>query len=286
VTTNQSMLAQRQKPPRRFNNSWMYRSLDAVLTASLRPRGGPGQLAWSVIRPRSSITNRISSMVNLLDYLSPGLATRWGGALVRDRNFPLHGYQARLMAYGSGATVFLLENGQDQKVLKVFRRSLGRPAPDVWEVARQFQVKHDTLTRWFNDPFEIVVPSHFLVLHSPLMGAAAAAVLQPYIAGTRHDIFRDYTKAEAVQLLQSDPLLKAQWIDFSTRFLKSMEETDTCFDIVGRENLMLLEHDNRLCFKIVDNGLFDLAAIQAKSPAIYGRYQAHVEQLKQIMNEV
>jgi hypothetical protein len=275
----QRLWKQPGRPPRL---SWLYKSLDAILTAPLKPKGRAAQLFWMVIKPRSSNSNRISSLVNLLDRFTPGLALRLAAALMRTQHLPLAGYNVSLLAYGSGATVFMLDNGRERSVLKVFRRSLARPVDEVLEVAREFQKKHALLTGWFNDPYQIVIPSTFLVLHGPLMGAGAAAVLQPFVGGEKSDIFLDYSTEEAVHLLQSNPHLKAQWIDFTHRFLKSMEETNTCFDLVGRENLMLVEQAGKLSFNIADNGVFNIATIRTHAPALYTRLQAHCERLNQI----
>lgn len=265
---------------------WLYKSLDAVLTAPLTPKRAASQLLWSVFRPKSSNYNRISSAINLLDHIAPGSSQRLASSLLRLNHFPVKGFDVRLLAYGSGATVFLLENGQERKVLKVFRRSLAGPGHKVWEVAREFQEKHETLRAWFNHSEEMVIPSTFLVLHGPLLGAAAAAVLQPYVAGKVRDIFLDYSPDEAVSLLRSSARLKAQYLHFANQVLASMEEAKTCFDFVGRENLMLVENKGQMSFKIADNGVFNLSAIRVQSPALYNRLQEHIARLRKIKEEL
>lgn len=240
----------------------------------------------SVVGRKSSNYNRISSLLNLLDHLAPGLSQRITASLLRFDNFPLEGFDVRLLANGSGSTVFLLDNRVELKVLKVYRRSLGCSAKEVLKVAREFKEKHEKLSAWFNHTYELVVPSTFVVLHGPLMGFTAAAVWQSYIAGRKYDVFLDFSPDEAIYLLCSDPQLKSQWLDFSKQFLTSLEETDTCFDLVGRENLMLVQNEGKLSLRIVDNGLFHVAAIRAQYPGRYHRLQAHVECLRKITQGV
>jgi len=262
---------------------WVYKTFDAALTAHLRPWENAQSLFRAVVRWRSSNYNRIASLINLVDRLRPGFAERAARRLIRFKHFPLHGYQISLMAYGSGATVFLLEKGQERKALKVFRRSLGQPVKRVLEVAREFQEKHTTLTTWFNQADPVVIPSSFLVLHGPLLGERAAAVLQPYVAGRKHDLLLDFTVEEIVQAGQEDALLARQVIDFSTNLFKAMERTGRCFDLVGRENLMLVEtNGGKLRLTIADNGMFDVEHVRRSSPALYEQLQSRLQQLKLI----
>ena len=265
---------------------WLYKSLDAALTAPLNPKTRTRQLLMSVVGRKSSNYNRISSLLNLLDHLAPGLSQRITASLLRFDNFPLEGFDVRLLANGSGSTVFLLDNRVELKVLKVYRRSLGCSAKEVLKVAREFKEKHEKLSAWFNHTYELVVPSTFVVLHGPLMGFTAAAVWQSYVAGRKYDVFLDFSPDEAIYLLCSDPQLKSQWLDFSKQFLTSLEETDTCFDLVGRENLMLVQNEGKLSLRIVDNGLFHVAAIRAQYPGRYHQLQAHVECLRKITQGV
>jgi len=267
---------------------WVWLSLDAALTAHLRPAEGVNSLFKSVIRLRSSNYKRISSLVNLFDRLRPGLAESAAHRLMQVNHFPLAGYQMTLLAYGSGATVFLLEKGQDKRVLKVFRRSLGKSARRAWEVAREFQEKHQSLVRWFNEPGEgdptdpVVLPSQFLVLHSPLMGVTAGAILQPYLPGKKCDLFLDYSIQEILQICEVNQQLRRQLLDFSAQLFKVLAETGRCFDLVGRENLMLVETNGELRLKIADNGIFNVEQIRVNSPALYDRLQSHLQQLQLI----
>ena len=261
---------------------WVYKSLDAALTAHLRPKEGVRLLFQALLQRRSSNYNRISSLLNLLDQVQPGFAEGMARNLIRVKNFPLAGYRISLLAYGSGSTVFLLKNGQGQKVLKVYRRSLGQPARQAWEVAKEYQDKHKKLVTWFNNEDQIVIPSQFLVLHGPLLGIPSAALLQPYVSGKIYDLFLDFTIMEAIRLAKGQEQLRLQLLNFTSRLFQAMDETGLCFDLVGRENLMLVEESGRMHLKIADNGIFQVQPIRSHSPAIYDRLRSHLHRLQLI----
>ncbi|RPJ77162.1 MAG: hypothetical protein EHM24_00665 [Acidobacteria bacterium] len=261
---------------------WLCTSLDALLTAPLGPRQRAGTLAGVLLRPRSSNYRRLSALSSLLDRLTFGrLSRRLSSSLLDLRHFPLRAQRVTPLAHGTGSTVFLLETGTNRAVLKVLRRSLCRPAREAMQIAAQFQQQHERLRQCYAGVDRLVVPSAFLVLHSPLMGAAAAGVVQPYVPGKKHDIFLDYTVHEAVELLGHHPALREQWLGFSRCFLESMQ-TGACFDLVGRENLMLVEHEGAMALKIADNGMFDLETLRTRSPERLARLQSHVQRLKEI----
>ncbi|NLG98886.1 MAG: hypothetical protein GX491_16140 [Chloroflexi bacterium] len=265
---------------------WMYKSLDAVMTASLLKGARKKDLLRSVVRRKSTKYARISSFVSLLDSILPGTALGFANALYGLDRFPVKGYQISLLGFGSGATVFLLENERERKVLKTFRRSLGKPLRTVLQVAKEYRQKYCENVRWFNNRYEVVVPSAYLILHGPLLGATAAAVLQPYIEGRKMDLFEDFTEDEAVQLGQSDPIFRLQLLDFSQQLFAMLREKEVCFDLVGRENLMLVETREGIRLKIADMGVFNVAAVRENSPALYRRFQEHLARLRAIQDRL
>jgi hypothetical protein len=224
--------------------------------------------------------------LNLLDGLMPGIAKKTASSLLRVKHFPFAGFQVSLLAYGSGATVFLLEEGSRRKILKVFRRSLGKTAQEALQVAQEYQEKHHLLSSWFNGQYQIVVPSQYLLLHGPLLGGTSAAIIQPYIDEEKFDLFLDFTIEEAERLAQEDIHFQNQLLDFSRRLFAVVEEKGLCFDLVGRENLMLIKTLNGIQLKIVDNGIFDLNKIREQSPVLHARILSHLEQLRAIQERL
>ena len=266
----------------KINLDWVYKSLDAVMTAPLNPKEQRKDLFKSVIRRRSSNYKRVSSFFNLLDSIRPGLAKGSANLLCRVRYFPIPGYEMSLLGFGTGATVFLLERDTERKVLKVFRRSLGKPAEEALKITCEYRDKYLKTSSWFNDPYDIVIPSRYLMLHGPLLGVTAGAVIQPYIEGKKLDLFQDFTDDEVVQLGSADENFRLQLLDFSRRLFASFREDGVCFDLVGRENLMVVEDAQGYWLKIADNGVFDVPYIREQSPAVYARLKEDLERLQDI----
>lgn len=262
--------------------TWLYKSLDAVITAPLNPKARKRDLALSVVKRRSSNYNRVASFLNLLDGFVPGIARKTGRSLLNLERFPFAGYSVDLLAYGSGATVYLLQKGADRKVLKVFRRSLGKTPGGALQVAREYQSKYQNIAAWFNGRFQIAVPCLYLLLNGPLLGVSCVGLVQPYVEGKKFDLFEDFTEDEAVQLGKEDIHFREQLLDFSQKLFAVAGSTGMCFDIVGRENLMLVDTGHGIRIKIVDNGIFDLAAVRERSPNLYSRIQDHLERLRAI----
>lgn len=264
---------------------WLYQSLDAALTAPLNS-GSAGALLRAALRPRTSNFQRVRSLVGLGHRLTPGLAKRMAARLWNLRYFALAGFDVRLLAYGLGGTVFLLERPGDRRVLKVYRRTLGRPARAALKVAAEFHAKHRELSARFNHPDEIVIPSAYFLLHSPLLGAASAAVLQPFVAGTVRDLFVDLTDEDVLALARRDSAFGRQLVEFSRRLFAMIEETQTCFDLVGKENLMLVETPQGTRLKIADIGIIDLRLLGQRSAALQERLPAYLNRLRSLAEQI
>ena len=81
----------------------LYRSLDAVVTAPLRPRRSVAQYVGSILASRASNYGRVGSFVNLVDAVLPGTARRAGKLICRPIELPFPAEKVELLAYGSGA---------------------------------------------------------------------------------------------------------------------------------------------------------------------------------------
>jgi len=258
---------------------WFYKSLDAVLTAHLRAPQPPAANLKTIFQLRGANYHRVAAVVNLLDGIRPGLAQRLSKRLVRLESFPLAGYRVSPLAYGSGATVFLLKNGHEAKVLKFYRRSLAQTSAQALEIGREFQAKHRRLKNWFNRTTEIVIPSDFLVLHSPLLGVHSAALIQPYIAEKKKDLF-DYSDGELVALAQQHPLFGRQLEQFIEQILFVFKYENVCFDMAGYENLMVVATAEGPRLKIADNGILDICFIKEKAPKLYSLVKQRLRRLR------
>jgi hypothetical protein len=128
-----------------------------------------------------------------------------------------------------------------------------------------------------------VAPSAYLILPGPIRGRPVAAVVQPWIAGRRRCFFEDLDPAEASRLLSGDSDLTEQFRVFARVTLECWRRGERCLDLVGRENLMLVEAEGRTRLAIVDCGLFELAAVRREAPARYAALVGRVGRLESLV---
>lgn len=248
------------------------KALDAVLTAELRPRQGVGRLLGTLVSPSSSHFDRTAALRNLLSAAAPGLVARAHRRLLLPGVLPFRGVELELMAYGSGATVFLVHATGRRYVLKVNRRSLGRSRASLAELGRTVRGKYESARRWFGEGAagDVLVPTSHLILAGPLRGFSAVATVQPFIEGAKSDFFRDHSDDEILDLLGGDARLRQSFLAFGSRFLEVYRSQGRCVDLLGRENLMLVRNDGRYRLRLVDYGVFDLALQGARPDLIEG----------------
>src|SRR5690606_33873657 len=154
-------------------------------------------------------------------------------SLLRTAGLPVHHEALTLWGYGSGATVFAFTSGGQRWVLKVYRRSLGQRPAKVAAVAAELRQKYQTLRAWYAGLLPL---SLMLILHSPLLGAKAAAMLQPFLAGRMLDPFSDISEQSLRRLLADDDQLREQFRFFARRTMQAYFEQGYCFDMLGHQN--------------------------------------------------
>lgn len=261
-----------------------FKMMDAVLTAPLHPRQAGRSLLRTILTLRSPHYKRIASTINLADRIIPGLSYRISKSLVSETHLPFAVLSIRLMSYGSGSTVFLLDTPGGWNVLKVFRRSLGKTGPNLLNLTIEFQTKYLTVSRWFNqEGFRLVPPALFLLLHGPLLGKPAAATLQPFLSGELKDLFLDYQDSELLGLFKGDRELKRQFVHFARKVLQVAAEEGVCMDFIGRHNVVLIQDHTGCRLAVIDNGIFNMEQIRVTRPAIYEQIQAYLERIRHLL---
>jgi len=266
--------------------SGLLRALDAAITAPLRPKISFADHVKILLSTKSRNFDRMSSLVNVIDKAFPGLAICLYRSLCSSIRIPFDNTSIELINYGTGATVFLLHVGGEHKVLKVYRRSLGKRLEGVLAVANEFSRKHEFLSSCYNRGFNIVTVSEFLILNGPILGIPAAAILQPYIHGNKRDIFGEFSDDDVVRLMRDHEHLRKQFITFVEQTVELFSKGEMCFDVLGADNLMLVEQCGDLRLVVVDNGIFDLAAIRKRSPALYSRLEERIARMKDLLEKI
>jgi hypothetical protein len=132
----------------------------------------------------------------------------------------------------------------------------------------------------------LVAPSAFLILPGPLGGRPVAAVVQPLLTGRKRCFFEDLDADAALRLLSEDRALSQQFRGFARVTLECWRKGDRCLDLVGRENLMLLEVEGRERLAIVDCGIFELAAVRREAPDRYAALGERIGRLEALLGRL
>ena len=269
-----------------FRSKFFYKSLDAVLTAPLRPRQKKRDYVRTVLDFGASNYDRVAAGTNLVNAIIPGSVKKISAPLRNTAGFPLPDVEVELMSYGSGSTVFLLKQPGKKWVLKVYRRSLGKKGQSLDQIANHFKTKYQKVCSWYNDGFDLVPPAHFLLINGPIFGSPAAAVLQKFIDGRKHDLFLDFTDEDILHLMEKNSNLLEQFLYFIKKTLSIFESYNKCFDFLGRENLMLVKNNDNYRLLVIDYGIFHIPDLMYTDPQAYNEIQARLVRLHYLQEKL
>ncbi len=251
-----------------------------MATACLRPRDNLAGYMRAIVSPRTREFDRVAALVNLADKFIPGLAEAMS-RLCQPTQLPfVQSATARLIGYGTGATVLSLSISPTPRALKILRRSFGKSLPEVLALAREFQHKHALLVSWYGD---WVLPAEFVVIRGPIGGQPVAAIVQPYLAGPLADLFQDFSFSDLTRQMQADPHLAQQIRLFAEKTLQLYEHGEACLDIVGRENVVLGNRAGRWQLTVIDNGIFNLSILPTQRPGVLAELQQRLAQLQALL---
>jgi len=222
------------------------------------------------------------STVNFVDKVIPGIASRLSHWMFRNNYFPWAPVDLQLIAFGTAAAVFKVSWKNDVKVLRLYKRSLGKSAPGIMEMAEYYRQNYETLLHWYGGPLDLVLPMEFLVLQGlPLVGPVAAS-LQPYVQVEKQDIFEEFSDTDFVKLMEANPFMRDQFIFFAEQTLSQWEERKICYDFVGRQNLVLVKQGGGYTLKIVDVGFFRFELPEHNHPGKVAQIEQHMQRLTRL----
>lgn len=266
----------------RRRSQFVLRSLDAALTASLRPRAGTLASLRRVARRRASRYERIGGLVRWAETGLPALEPRLRRALLDPARLPLRAARLALAGFGSGTTVFRLDpaaEGAAPRALKIYRRSLGRAPELLANAARRYRQRYRLLCERFG---AAVLPAEFLVLHAPLRGAPAVACLQPWLEGPNLDLL-GLEDGALLERLAADGL-EQEFAAFARAAL-AWRARGAFPDLLGRGNLVVARTGATARLLLLDYGLFDLGdatlppASRAGLEALARRFRTLLERI-------
>jgi hypothetical protein len=185
----------------------------------------------------------------------------------------------QLIAFGTAAAVFKVNWKNEVKVLRVYKRSLGKSATGILEMAEYYRQNYETLLHWYGGPMDLVLPMEFLVLQGlPLVGPVAAS-LQPYVQVEKQDIFEEFSDSGFVKLMEANPFMRDQFLFFAEQTLCQWEERKICYDFVGKQNLVLVRQGGDYRLKIVDVGFFRFDLPEHNHPMKVAQIEQHIQRL-------
>jgi hypothetical protein len=268
-----------------FRSRYVFRTCDAVVPAGLsRPKGrGPGEHARGTEAYR-----RAQRLVGTWAQRVPA-AYEWARRrLLDDGRLPIASDGARLLDYGSGTTVFLLHVGHraEPRVLKVYRKTLGRRLDVLLAHAGEQRAAYRTAVAWY-DGCGLLLPTSFLVVHAPVLSVPALACLQPYVAEPSRDLFTGIGEEDLVQLLGTHPGLRAQFVRFVRRTLAIAEGQRTCIDLVGHNNVALIGTGGECRLILFEHGgVYDFERKRVRNPGALSILMQRLEYLRRVCDRV
>jgi hypothetical protein len=251
----------------------------AVILSPLQPQ------QTGVVQLKSALSRKIfshgwtMSAVNLVDKVFPGIVSKLSRWMFRNNRFPWAPIDLQLIAFGAAAAVFKLGWKSGPKVLRFYRKSLGKSASGMLEMAEYYKKNYEIVLHWYAGPLDLVLPMEFLVLQGlPLMGPVAAS-LQPYVRVEKQDIFEDFSDTGFVKLMEANPFMRDQFLFFAEQTMRQWNERKICYDFVGRENLVLIKQGENYRLKIVDVGVFKFDLPEHTLPERVAKIEQRIQKL-------
>lgn len=199
--------------------------------------------------------------------------------MYRKNRFPWAPVDTELIAFGSGTAVFKLNWDNGHKVLRIYRKSLGKPLSGILEIAKHYKKNYETVVSWYGSEENLVLPMDFMLLYGLPFATPVAASLQAYVHGLKQDLFDCFTDHELLGLLEKHERVRKQFILFAEQTIRQWDRQKMCFDFLGNENLMLVNQGGsyRLC--ITDVGIFRFDVIAKKYPQKREQIKQRMERL-------
>lgn len=270
-----------------LRSQYVLKALDYLVTADVG--SSEGQMAHAA-EAGSRSHKRARRAIHSFRAFLPDLTGRIRRTLLDPSALPFAGRPVGVLGFGSTATVFLLPltsmHGEARPaVLKIYRRSLGRPVTVLLQQARARQATHDRASAWY-DGSGIVLPAHHLVVQGPLLRAPAVACVQRYLAGAQTDPFRDLTGEQLIALLREHPGLAGQFRIFAERTLHAADTEDACVDIVGPGNLVIVPERDGPRLLLIDVGVYEFERKRVRSPRAFEVLLRRLAFLRHLTREV
>jgi hypothetical protein len=261
-------------------------TLDAAITAPVRSERRLIEHVQSILSGKSRKFDKVPSIINVVDNIIPGFSLCLSNLLYRSNYLPFNSAPIELINYGAAYTVFLLEMEDENKVLKINRKSLGKRLGGLLKIAKGSRGRRETVSSWYNGEFELLPRAEYVILNGPILGSPATAMLQSYIYGEKKDFFKDFSDDDLIRLMEENDDLRNQFVFFAERTISIYFEYGLCIDFLGKNNIMLVNNKDGLRLIIADHGFVDLAASKRLRPEIFSQLEEHICRMKFILQRL
>ncbi|MCZ6778386.1 MAG: hypothetical protein O7F16_05395 [Acidobacteria bacterium] len=258
-----------------------YSVLDALMTTPGRDDRRLRTILRALLLPGSRGYRRVSACLQLVDRMFPGAARRTTSLLCRTRGLPFEAEQLQPIGFGSGGTVFRFESRGVSHVLKIYRRTMGRSVEALAAAADYYRARYELARAWYLE-CDVVHPTHYLILPSPLLGLRAIGACQTYLPGPLLDLF-ETPLAVIIEKSAEHPGLAEQIVAFARRTAELRTEYQAGVDLIGRENLNVIQENGSCRLRLIDFGYIDLAPGASVPEHRRHRDQARAEHLSRLV---
>jgi hypothetical protein len=270
----------------RYRSRFVYKAMDAALTSDLGAPFREGGTEAVPAEAGSPAFRRARRLANFLTSVLPQPLTSYLEKGFDPSRLPFRADRVELLGFGSGSTVYLVRFGRASEVeplvLKIWRKSLGLNLGELQRQADARRHAYRTIARWYSGS-DAVLPTHFLILHGPVLAGRAVACVQPLLRRGTLDLFDDIGERDLVRMLVEHPPLRSHFVLFVERTLHFARTEGACVDIAGHGNVVL-EARSRL--RLLDYGIFDFAVKEVRQPEAIPKIRKRLAYLERVMKGV
>lgn len=260
---------------------YYYSALDAVYMAPTRAERPPRELLRDALGGESAKFERVGAFAGYLTARAPRWMARLQRRLECPEALPIRGTRTRRLGYGTRSSCVILE-GSPPRVLKFIRCSLGCDLESMVEFCRYEREEYETLKRWYAGIPRLFPHTIHLVLQAPMLGLPAAGEIQDLVVGEHRDLLDHHSDDELVAILGRHAELRANFHRFVVGTRRAWDEEGRFLDMVGLNNVLLLETSGGPELRVPDFGIWDLERQKRVRPDLYERAREAMQRLERI----
>jgi DNA-binding NarL/FixJ family response regulator len=199
---------------------------------------------------------------------------------------PIPGSRGKTLAVGSVASCVVVDSAAPRLVIKSWRYSLGCPVEQLVSLARELQHEYETVKRWYHDIPNLLPRTVHVVMKAPMHGLPAVAAIQELVVEPATDLLRDHSDEALVDLLRRHDALRSHVGAFAKGTRRAWDEEGRFLDMIGRDNVMLVETDSGPQLRIADFGIWDVERQRRDAPHRYSLAEQTLDRLERLADRV